>query len=154
MRTIVMLALLAVAAADKRPLTTYGAPGPAPSHGHQGPQIAIIRDDRVHPDAQGLYSLNLETEDGIVRQESGGPGGSQQGSVSFTFPDGQVFDLKFVADAAGYQPQSSFLPVAPEFPHPIPQFVLDQIAFAAQEDAARARGEVRSPSPSYGAPSK
>ncbi|XP_045593222.1 cuticle protein AM1199-like [Procambarus clarkii] len=151
MRTFVMFALLAVAAADKRPLTTYGAPGPAPHHS-AGPQIAIIRDDRVHPDAQGLYSLDVETEDGIRRQESGGPGGSQQGSVSFTFPDGQVFDLKFVADAAGYQPQSSFLPVAPEFPHPIPQFVLDQIAFAAQEDAARARGESRGPSASYGPP--
>ncbi|XP_045593220.1 cuticle protein AMP1A [Procambarus clarkii] len=151
MRTFVIFALLAVAAADKRPLTTYGAPGPAPRQA-AGPQIAIIRDDRVHPDAQGLYSLDLETEDGIKRQESGGPGGSQQGSVSFTFPDGQVFDLTFVADAGGYQPQSSFLPVAPEFPHPIPQFVLDQIAFAAQEDAARARGESRGPSASYGAP--
>ena len=55
----------------------------------------------------------------------------------FTFPDGQEFYLKFVADASGYKPESEYLPVAPAFPHPIPQFVLDQIAFAAEEDRDR-----------------
>ncbi|KAK8740175.1 hypothetical protein OTU49_003080 [Cherax quadricarinatus] len=152
MKTFVLFTLLALVAADRAPSASYGAP--APSLGHGKPPVAIIRDDRVHPDAEGLYSFTVETEDGIRRQESGGVGGSQQGSVSFTHPDGQVFELKFVADEGGYQPQSSALPVAPVFPHPIPQFVLDQIAFAAKEDAERARGEVRSPSPSYGAPSK
>ena len=34
--------------------------------------IAIVRDDRVHPQ-NGKYSLDFETEDGIVRSESGGP---------------------------------------------------------------------------------
>lgn len=64
---------------------------------------------------------------------------------SFTFPDGQEFYLKFVADDKGYKPESPFLPVAPAFPYPIPQFVLDQIEFAAREDANRpldpARGD-------------
>ncbi|XP_076035345.1 cuticle protein AM/CP1114-like [Oratosquilla oratoria] len=119
--------------------------------------VPIVRDDRVHPDATGVYSFDVETGDGIVRSEQGGPGGSQQGKVSFTFPDGQVFDLSFVADANGYQPESPFLPVAPAFPHPIPQFVLDQIEFARQQDEAKAReaargGSVSTPSRSYGAP--
>ncbi|XP_071516063.1 cuticle protein AM1199-like [Panulirus ornatus] len=144
MKAIVMLVVLAMAAAEK-PSARYGAPD-------HGPHIAIIRDDRVHPDAEGRYSFDVETEDGIRRQEAGAPGGNQQGSVSFTFPDGQVFDLQFVADEEGYKPQSPFLPVAPEFPHPIPQFVLDQIAFAAAEDAKRPRGD--SPSRGYVSPNK
>ncbi|MCL4157194.1 UNVERIFIED_CONTAM: hypothetical protein GTU68_031432, partial [Idotea baltica] len=104
--------------------------------------IQIIRDDRVPPGEDGSYSFDFETQNGIVRSESGSRleleenPVAQQGSYSFTFPNGEAFDLKFVANENGFQPESSWLPVAPEFPHPIPQFVLDQIAFAAQEDAA------------------
>ena len=75
---------------------------------------------------------------------------------SYTAPDGTPVELQFVADENGYQPQSNLLPVAPAFPHPIPQFVLDQIAFAEEQ---RRRGltedsssRVSSPSRSYGAP--
>merc|ERR1711962_1249614 len=39
----------------------------------------------------------------------------------------------------GFQPESSLLPVAPAFPHPIPKFVMDQIHFAEQQRAARAQ---------------
>ena len=60
---------------------------------------------------------------------------------SYTAPDGTPVTVKFVADANGYQPESALLPVAPAFPHPIPQFVLDQIAKAAAEDAARDSSE-------------
>jgi len=75
----------------------------------------------------------------------------------YTAPDGTPVHVTFVADENGFQPQSDLLPVAPEFPHPIPQFVLDQIAFAAEEDAARARAgfdsdEVAAPSTLYGRP--
>lgn len=59
----------------------------------------------------------------------------------YTAPNGEIVSLKFVADENGFQPESKYLPVAPEFPHPIPDFVLKQIARAAEEDAARARGE-------------
>ena len=57
----------------------------------------------------------------------------------YTAPDGTPVRVTFVADENGFQPQSDLLPVAPAFPHPIPQFVLDQIAFAAEEDARKAR---------------
>ncbi|XP_076035352.1 endocuticle structural glycoprotein SgAbd-8-like [Oratosquilla oratoria] len=153
LQDIVLACLVATALAD----TGYYAAPPASSGGGGGRRVVdvvpIIRDDRVHPDAAGIYSFDVETGDGIRRSEQGGHGGSQQGKVSFTFPDGQVFDLSFVADANGYQPESPFLPVAPAFPHPIPQFVLDQIEFARQQDEARARGGSGStPSRSYGAP--
>merc|ERR1712212_1375779 len=113
---------------------------------------AILRDDRVDGD-DGRYNVDVETDNGISFSQSGSPEGDEgaiikAGSYSYTAPDGTFVEVKYVANENGYQPQSDLLPVAPEFPHPIPQFVLDQIAFAAQEDAARARGE--KPSRSYG----
>ncbi|XP_076035275.1 cuticle protein AM/CP1114-like [Oratosquilla oratoria] len=141
---IIFACLVAVALADK---AAFYSP---PADSREAEFVPIIKDDRVHPDEHGVYSLDMETGDGIERTEQGGTDGSQQGKVSFTFPDGQVFDLTFVADADGYKPESSFLPVAPAFPHPIPQFVLDQIEFARQQDEARSSEE--SPSRFYGTP--
>merc|ERR1719177_31920 len=108
MKSIIFVALVAVAAA--RP--------DKPSYGSaSGEVVAILRDDRVNPSAAGEYSFDTETADGITRSESGYGSG--------------------LADAEGYKPESSALPIAPAFPHPIPQFVLDQIAKAAEEDANR-----------------
>ncbi|KAA0192162.1 hypothetical protein HAZT_HAZT006802 [Hyalella azteca] len=56
--------------------------------------------------------------------------------LSYTLPDGTLFELKFVADENGYQPQSDFLPVAPANPHPIPDFVKEQIERAERERQA------------------
>ncbi|XP_042856741.1 uncharacterized protein LOC122243298 [Penaeus japonicus] len=101
--------------------------------------------DRVLED-DGRYNFDFETANGISVSESGSPVGedgaiNSAGSFSYTAPDGTDVHVEFVADENGFQPQSDLLPVAPEFPHPIPQFVLDQIAKAAEEDAARARGD-------------
>merc|ERR1719154_617744 len=122
---MIFATLLAFAAAD---LLSYGSDSHEHhSHEHHSHEhVAIIRDDRVNPSAAGEYSFDVETADGIVRSESGyesGPDGAveSQGSVSFTHPNGESFDLKFVADAGGYKPESSALPVAPAFPHEIPQ---------------------------------
>merc|ERR1712055_625638 len=128
MNKIIFAALLAVAVA--RPESAYGS--------RSVEVVEIIRDARVNPSAAGEYSFDVETGDGIVRSESGsGPDGAveTQGSFSFNHPNGDLFELKFVADAEGYKPESAALPVAPAFPHEIPQFVLDQIAFAAQQKA-------------------
>ena len=124
---IIFACLLAVAAAA--PDSRYAAP---PSYSAESDEVPILQDDRVYPSAAGEYSTDTETGDGIKTSASG-YGGDAQGSVSFTFPDGQDFELSYVADAEGYKPQSAWLPVAPAFPHPIPQFVLDQIAFAASQ---------------------
>merc|ERR1712002_360785 len=126
MKIIALSCLLAIAAA-----------APAKLEGDDSvEQIAILRDERYHPE-DGAYSFDFETENGIVRSEQGSAievdsaeVTAQQGSVRFTHPDGESFELTFVADENGYQPSSDALPVAPAFPHPIPDFVLEQIEFA------------------------
>ena len=62
---------------------------------------------------------------------------------SYPQEDGTLAEVKFVANENGFQPESSLLPVAPAFPHKIPQFVLDQIEFARLEDEAKARKGTR-----------
>nr|XP_027239195.1 cuticle protein CP14.6-like [Penaeus vannamei] len=133
MKFFVVSVLVAVACADR----LYEAPARDDSD-----EIAILRDDRVIED-DGRYNFDMETANGIVFSESGSPVGEDgaihsSGSFSYTAPDGSDIHLQYVADENGFQPQGDHLPVAPEFPHPIPQFVLDQIAFAAEEDARQA----------------
>ncbi|XP_047469329.1 cuticle protein CP14.6-like [Penaeus chinensis] len=114
-------------------------------------EVPILRDDRVIED-DGRYNFDVETGDGIVVSESGSPsadgGINSAGSYSYTAPDGTPVHVEFVANENGFQPQGDHLPVAPEFPHPIPDFVLEQIAFAAEEDARRPK----EPSDRYSAP--
>ncbi|RXG61242.1 Cuticle protein [Armadillidium vulgare] len=101
-----------------------------------GPVIAILREERQDP-INGEYSFLYETEDGVFRQESGspvGPEGStvQQGSWTFTYPDGTPADFRFVADENGYQVESNLLPT----PHPLPAHAIAQIEKAERERAA------------------
>ncbi|XP_053639596.1 cuticle protein AMP1A [Cherax quadricarinatus] len=148
--------ILAVLAAMAIAAPQYDAPQSPSRYGTSSEEIPILKDERLQED-DGRYSFDVETGNGIVLSQSGSPRGPEgavvkAGEFSYTAPDGLPVRIKFVADENGYQPESDLLPVAPEFPHPIPQFVLDQIAFAAEEDAARARGKISSPSASYGAP--
>ncbi|XP_069188972.1 cuticle protein AMP1A-like [Procambarus clarkii] len=127
--------------------------------------VPILRDDRVQDD-NGKYNFEVEAGNSIVFSESGSPDGPEgavvsSGQYSYTAPDGTPVLVKYVADENGFQPESDLLPVAPEFPHPIPQFVLDQIAKAAEEDAAAARAQApelraaasyQAPSLTYGQP--
>ncbi|XP_063596115.1 cuticle protein AMP4-like [Penaeus indicus] len=128
MKIAVVLALLAVAVADKLPLTN--------------PPVAILRSSQVNPDEDGAHSSDFEAENGIVFQFSGKEaeegGANMVGYFAYPQEDGSLAEVKFVADENGFQPESSLLPVAPAFPHPIPQFVLDQIEFARLEDERKA----------------
>ncbi|XP_064093892.1 cuticle protein AMP1A-like [Macrobrachium nipponense] len=154
---IVIIAALATIVLGA-PQYSYDAPRAQSQGGISGgvnKVVAILRDDRDRDDL-GRYSVNVETANGIALQDSGSPDGPKgavvaSGSFSYTSPEGIPVHVRYVADENGFQPQSDLLPVAPEFPHPIPQFVLDQIAFAAQEDARQSK-QVSSPSGSYGAP--
>ncbi|XP_066944481.1 cuticle protein AMP1B-like [Macrobrachium rosenbergii] len=142
------------------PSQLYAAPGASPKQAEAPPPVAIVKDERTQSE-DGTFKFDFEGANGIIVSGSGsatGANGSvvQTGSYKYTAPDGTAVDVTYVADEKGYQPQSDSLPVAPEFPHPIPQFVLDQIAFAAEEDAAAATAAAAqtktSPSNSYQAP--
>ncbi|XP_066943568.1 cuticle protein AMP1A-like [Macrobrachium rosenbergii] len=163
MKFVILAALATVAFGA--PQEGYGAPGPRSSvRDDSFEDVAILRDERVHED-DGRYNFDIEAENGIRASESGSPDGPEgtivsAGEYSYTAPDGTDVVVKYVANENGFQPQSDLLPVAPEFPHPIPQFVLDQIAFAAEEDARRPRGgsfersgSVQAPSTLYQRPS-
>ncbi|XP_037780475.1 endocuticle structural glycoprotein ABD-4-like [Penaeus monodon] len=156
MKLIVIACLAAVAVAA--PQYSYGAPRAASSE--EVEFVPILKDDRVHEE-DGTYNFDFEAANGIRVSQAGSPDGDEDavikaGEYSYTAPDGSEIHVRFVADENGFQPQGAHLPVAPAFPHPIPQFVLDQIAKAAEEDAARARGddsdEVSAPSGFYGRP--
>ncbi|XP_064089675.1 cuticle protein AMP4-like [Macrobrachium nipponense] len=139
MNTALFFVLLGVAAAAPAPEKLPEAGGAAPL------PIAIMRQVQVNPDALGAHSSDFEAENGIVFQFSGSEGAlggaNMIGSWSYPQADGTLAEVTFVADENGFQPQSSLLPVAPAFPHPIPQFVLDQIEFARLEDERLAREE-------------
>ncbi|XP_071521456.1 cuticle protein AMP4-like isoform X3 [Panulirus ornatus] len=104
--------------------------------------VTIIRSKQVNPDALGIHSSDFEADNGIIFHFSGkqgvAGGSNMVGSWSYPQEDGSVASVQFVADENGFQPESDLLPVAPAFPHPIPQFVLDQIAFAEEERKRKA----------------
>ncbi|CAL4143726.1 unnamed protein product [Meganyctiphanes norvegica] len=102
--------------------------------------VEVLRDERVAPHDNGAHNMHLELSNG-VELHMGGEDGNMIGSYSYVMDDGSVVQLKFVADEGGFQPESSILPVAPTFPHPIPKFVMDQIEFAERQRALQARND-------------
>ncbi|XP_027239225.2 endocuticle structural glycoprotein SgAbd-2-like [Penaeus vannamei] len=127
----------------QEPQQTYLAPGTRAEGGEEAPEepeeaVPILKDERVNNE-DGSYTVDVETGNGIVTSEAGSPNGEgavvKTGQYSYTAPDGSVIEVKFIADENGFQAESDALPVAPAFPHPIPDFVLEQIQFAAEEDA-------------------
>merc|ERR1711970_1368315 len=100
--------------------------------------VEVLRDERVAPHDNGAHNMHLELSNG-VELHLGGEDGNMIGSYSYVMEDGSVVPLKFVADEGGFQPESSILPVAPAFPHPIPKFVMAQIEFAERQRANRAQ---------------
>ncbi|XP_066983690.1 cuticle protein AM/CP1114-like [Macrobrachium rosenbergii] len=128
---VVVVLFAAIAVADEKPLTSPAA------------VVAILKNDRHTPDEFGNHNSDFEAANGIEIHLSGSQGESgganMIGTWSYPQEDGSIASFKFVADENGYQPESDLLPVAPHFPHPIPQFVLDQIEFARLEDELKSR---------------
>nr|CAD7415470.1 unnamed protein product [Timema cristinae] len=94
------------------------------------------------PNAQ---RCSYESADGTKVEASGtlkdlgdkeGPSSVIQGSYSFVTADGQLFELRYIADENGFQPQASFLPVAPPIPEEI-QRSLEYNAAHPEEDNLR-----------------
>ncbi|XP_069984883.1 cuticle protein AMP1A-like isoform X4 [Penaeus vannamei] len=141
MKFLILACVAAVAVAAPQ----YSYDGPRAASSEEREFVPILKDDRVHEE-DGTYNFDFEAANGIRFSQAGSPDGDEDavikaGEYSYTAPDGTEIHLTYVADENGFQPQGDHLPVAPEFPHPIPQFVLDQIAFAAEEDRQRARSD-------------
>merc|ERR1711970_601716 len=149
---LLLLAALAAAAAAAPQNYRYAEPAPRQilDSDESFEVIPILRDDRVQEE-DGTYTVDIETGNGIVLSQAGDSSGEQQGVISFTHPDGTPFHMTYIADENGFQPQSDALPVAPAFPRPIPDFVLEQIEFARQQKEFESR-EVRVPSSHYSRP--
>ncbi|KAK8728623.1 hypothetical protein OTU49_009056 [Cherax quadricarinatus] len=132
MKTVILAVLVAVAAGFPTDTQT---------------PIPIVRQSQVNPEL-GAHNFEFESANGISVQESGSEGSqggaNRIGEYSYIQEDGTVAKVTFVADENGFQPQSDLLPVAPTFPHPIPEYVLVQIAFA-EEERKRLEREGKSP---------
>ncbi|XP_050711928.1 cuticle protein AM1199-like [Eriocheir sinensis] len=134
----VMLVVVVVVASAAAAPQRYA---PRPSYqGVSGPFIPILVDERDGPRADGTYSFNFETGNGIRRNERGHPGGPKgavvsDGGWSFTFPDGTPAVFTFVADENGYRPVSNLIPT----PHPLPAHALEQIEFARRNPTPASR---------------
>ncbi|CAL4191475.1 unnamed protein product [Meganyctiphanes norvegica] len=117
---------------------------PTPEEYEEQVSVELLHHNVVHPDEEGAHSVDFAADNGISFQLSGSEGedGGANMVGSYTYiVEGEAVPLTFVANEYGFQPQSSLLPVAPAFPHEIPEWVLEQIAFAEQERAAQAYEE-------------
>ncbi|XP_037088843.1 larval cuticle protein 65Ag1-like [Pollicipes pollicipes] len=102
MKLVLLVALVAVAAA--------------------APQGVRTLSQRLDQDPQGNYEHSYEQDNGQGASEVGrvspgpepGTGSlSQQGSFQFVSDDGQTYQVAYVSDEGGFQPQAAHLPVAP-----------------------------------------
>ncbi|XP_037780455.1 cuticle protein AMP1A-like [Penaeus monodon] len=144
MKFAILVVLTAVAAAA--PQNGYSLPDPSTRGVLEAAEVVpILRDERVKED-DGRYNFDIETGDGITASESGSPDGPEgaivaSGKYSYTAPDGTLIEVTYVANENGFQPSSGILPE-------LPQFVKDQIAKAAEEDALAAAAAARDAQPS------
>lgn len=49
--------------------------------------------------------------------------------LSFTSPEGQLIEIRYVADENGFRAESPFLPT----PHPLPPHAIEQIRIAEEQ---------------------
>lgn len=64
----------------------------------------------------GTYRYAYDTSNGIGVAESGAGGQISNGNAQWVTPEGQQIRLTWTADANGYHPQGSHLPVGPPTP--------------------------------------
>nr|CAD7398852.1 unnamed protein product [Timema poppensis] len=136
MKIVIISCLLAAALAAPPPLLKLDPNEPIPIVA----QSNVINED-------GTFQNSYESADGTKVEASGtlkdlgdkeGPSSVIQGSYSFVTADGQVFELRYIADENGFQPQASFLPVAPPIPEDI-QRSLEYNAAHPEEDNSGSR---------------
>ncbi|CAG9769031.1 unnamed protein product [Ceutorhynchus assimilis] len=109
------------------------AAGTSPQQHQDGSTPIPIVSQSAETKEDGGFSYSFETGNGIKVEESGTlkqgapqarslDGGNEtssdtvvvlQGSFSYTAPDGQVINLKYIADENGFQPEGDHIPTPP-----------------------------------------
>jgi len=101
-------------------LITNDGPQALPREGRQqfrqGRQFDTGAASGSIPDEEGNYNFEFTDDDGSVRRENGISGGSKDGEVQWTSPEGDLVTFSYVADENGYQASGSHDPV----PVPLP----------------------------------
>ncbi|XP_069996576.1 cuticle protein AMP1B-like isoform X2 [Penaeus vannamei] len=95
----------------------------------------VVFDERTDQ-GDGNFRYAFETSNGIRAEKTGVPGSAgqsnMQGSFLFPLPEGGVVEVKYIADEAGYRPESDAIPT----PVPPPPHVYDLLAIAEQQRAS------------------
>uniref|UniRef100_A0A8W7PX57 Uncharacterized protein n=1 Tax=Anopheles coluzzii TaxID=1518534 RepID=A0A8W7PX57_ANOCL len=73
--------------------------------------------------ADGSYTYNYETSNGISASQASNDGTNANGNFAFTAPDGQRYEIVYIADENGFQPQGAHLPTEP----PAPEHVIKML---------------------------
>lgn len=73
----------------------------------------------------GTYSYGFDSTNGIAIAESGAGGQVSNGNAQWVSPEGEQVRLTWTADANGYHPQGSHIPVAP----PVPAAILRALEY-------------------------
>ncbi|XP_037074768.1 endocuticle structural glycoprotein ABD-4-like [Pollicipes pollicipes] len=171
MKLFIVAAVLAVAAADRRPAPpAYSAPAPPsysapaqPSYSapKYAPKVIEILSQEFDLRDDQSYDSSYQTANGIYASESGqavaGYGGEQsyavQGQYSYTGDDGVSYTVTYVADANGFQPQGDHLPTPVPTEYPTPEVPVTQASYQAAPapsyQAAPAPSYQAAPAPSY-----
>lgn len=103
--------------------------------------IPIVKQALDGPNPDGSYNYSFETGNGIQVQEDGHLNNvgtdsealEARGTFSFTDAEGQTYQIIYVANENGFQPEGAHLPTAPPVPPQI-QRALQYIAEHSEEN--------------------
>ncbi|XP_018398874.1 PREDICTED: larval cuticle protein 8-like [Cyphomyrmex costatus] len=98
--------------------------------------VPIVKQALDGPNPDGSYNYNYETGNGIQVQEEGHLNNAgtdnealeAHGSFSFTDATGQTYQISYVANENGFQPEGAHLPTAP----PVPPQILKALQYIAE----------------------
>ncbi|XP_076038731.1 cuticle protein AM1159-like [Oratosquilla oratoria] len=97
--------------------------------------VEWVRDERVQEE-DGSFNIQFELNNGHAETAIGTVGENGQvnmeGSYQFVDPNGNLIEVRYIANEFGFQPQSDFLPVAP----PAPAHVAELLRIAEEQRAA------------------